>query len=80
MTVDELKDIFHRRPFIPFRIHHPGGPPVEVVHPDFMMFSPTGRIAAVYLPDERQVRFDVALITALEELETRAEPTERDEE
>lgn len=59
-------------PFVPFRIHYPGGPAVEVPHPDFMSFSATGRIAFVSLPDDRLMRIDVALITSLEELKPSA--------
>lgn len=73
MTVQKLKDAYHREPFIPFRIHYPGGAAVEVAHPEFIAFSPTGRIVTVCLPDDRSVHLDVALITALEELKVSAD-------
>ena len=69
MTVQEVKAAKNAMPFVPFRIHYPGGPPVEVPHPDYMSFSATGRIAYVSLPDDRLIRIDVALITSLEELQ-----------
>lgn len=72
MTVQHLKETKNAAPFIPFRIHYPGGPAVEVPHPDFISFSQTGRIVFVSLPDERLVRIDVALITSLEELKSTA--------
>ena len=72
MTVQEVKNAKNANPFVPFRIHYPGGPAVEVPHPDFMSFSATGRIAFVSLPDDRLMRIDVALITSLEELKPSA--------
>lgn len=69
MTVEHLKQSWGARPFIPFRIIFPGGT-VDVPHPEYLAFSHTGRIAFVSLPDERLMRVDVALITALEELQT----------
>lgn len=69
MTVQEVKAAKNAVPFGPFRIHYPGGPPVEVTHPDFMSFSTTGRVAYVSLPDYRLVRIGVALITAIEEMQ-----------
>jgi len=71
MTVQHFKEVWGARPFIPFRIIFPGGPAV-VEHPEFPSFSQTGRIAFVSLPDERLLRIDVALITALEELKPTA--------
>jgi hypothetical protein len=69
MTVEQVKAMKNAIPFVPFRIHYPGGSPVDVPHPDYMSFSATGRIAYVSLPDERLIRIDVALITSLEELQ-----------
>ena len=69
MTVQEVKAAKNAMPFVPFRIHYPGGPAVEVPHPDYMSFSATGRIAFVSLPDDRLMRIDVAPITSLEELQ-----------
>ena len=69
MTVEQVKAVKNAIPFVPFRIHYPGGPAVEVPHPDYMSFSATGRIAFVSLPDDRLIRIDVALITSLEELQ-----------
>ena len=73
MTVQQLKTTWDSELFIPFRIHYPGGPVLEVPHPEYMSFSPTGRIVTVLLPDERLCRVDVALITAIEELQISAE-------
>ncbi|HEV3409580.1 MAG TPA: hypothetical protein VG095_04765 [Chthoniobacterales bacterium] len=67
MTVTQLREWWHRTPFLPFNIIAPGRDPVHVPHPDFLTISPKGRIAEVWLKDERQVRLDVMLITALEE-------------
>ena len=74
MTVTEVKHAYSRQPFVPFRIHYPGGPAVDVPRPEFMMFSPTNRIVFVMLPDGRDIRIDAALISALEELEVTTEP------
>jgi hypothetical protein len=72
MTVQHLKDTVNTVPFIPFRIHYPGGPAIDVPHRDYISFSPTGRITFVALPDDRLFRIDVALITCLEELQPTA--------
>ena len=69
MTVQQVQEIMHAQPFIPFRIKYPGGEPVEVPQSDFIALSRTGRIATVALPDDRWIKIDVALITSLEELE-----------
>jgi hypothetical protein len=69
MTVQHLKDTLNRTPFVPFRIYYPGGPAVDVPYRDAASMSPTGRILSVYLPDERQIHLDVALITSTENLE-----------
>ena len=69
MTVQQVQEIMHAQPFIPFRIKYPGGEPVEVPHSDFIALSRTGRIATVALPDDRWIKIDVALITSLQELE-----------
>lgn len=69
MTVHEIKAAKNAIPFVPFRIHYPGGSPLDVLHPDFMAFSQTGRIAYVTIPEDRLMRVDVALITSIEELQ-----------
>ena len=68
MTVQQIKDNYSAQPFRPFRIHYPGGPPADVPHPEWMSFSPTGRIVTVWTPDEHWKQIDVALITAMESL------------
>ena len=68
MTVQQIKENYAAQPFIPFRIYYPSGPSIDVTHPEWMSFSPTGRIVTIWTPDERWKKVDVALITALESL------------
>jgi hypothetical protein len=67
VTATHLKEWWHRSPFAAFDIIVPGREAVHVPHPDFLTVSPSGRIAEVWLDDDRQVRLDVLLITAVEE-------------
>lgn len=68
MTPNELRTVMHADPFVPFRIHMAGGKSLRVPHRDFMVLSPTGRIAMVFNEeDDAFFRVDTLLVTALEE-------------
>jgi hypothetical protein len=75
MNVSEIKELYRATPFQPFEFVLPNGSTIEVVHPEFMMFSPDYR--TVHVADVRSgatKRIDVKLIVALNELRP---PTKR---
>ncbi len=67
MKIDEIRELVHAVPFQPFTILAAGGTSVEVVHPDFIALSPTGRTVIVY-PVAGKVHklIDVLLISQID--------------
>ncbi|MBM4033722.1 MAG: hypothetical protein FJ291_18345 [Planctomycetes bacterium] len=74
MRVEELKEVLHATPFRPFVLHLADGRDVFVKHPDFILISPTGRSAVVYLPDGALRIFDLLLVTEIEVKNSRRQP------
>lgn len=64
MTVEKLKELHKARPFSPFTIHLADGRSVRVASPQFMNFSPSGRLAHVFYQDEHSEFFDLLLVTS----------------
>jgi hypothetical protein len=52
MTIEQFKDTLYQQPFRPFTIRMADGRTFQVVHPDFVARSPTGRTIIVYQPDD----------------------------
>ena len=48
MTAEEIKEAFREVPPGPFTIHVAERTPIEVLHTDFAMHSPSGRTLTVY--------------------------------
>ncbi len=67
MTATELRQFWHRTPFVPFDVIVPGGEKFHVPHPDFLSVSPNGRIAHVWKESGEYAALDVFLVTAVEE-------------
>ena len=66
MTIEEVKEMTHATPFVPFEIHTADGRRVPVKHPDFIAMSPTGRILTVFSgPRDASIFINVPVITAL---------------
>ncbi|MDQ2659482.1 MAG: hypothetical protein M3Y03_03600 [Verrucomicrobiota bacterium] len=66
MTATELREYWHRAPFVPFEIILPGRDKISVPHPDFLSVSPSGRIAHVWTSNDTWASLDVFLITGIE--------------
>jgi hypothetical protein len=66
MTAAELREYWHRSPFVPFEIVVPGRKKIRVPHPDFLSISPSGQIAHVWKTDDSGASLDIFLITAIE--------------
>jgi hypothetical protein len=66
MTIEQLKGLYNAKPFQPFVIHLADGREVPVVHRDFIMAVPSGRILVVCLPDDTVDLIDLLLVTDVE--------------
>jgi hypothetical protein len=66
MTVEQLNNVHHARPFKPFTIRMADGRSFLVKHPDFISRSPSGRTVIVHNDDDSYNVLDVLLMTELE--------------
>ena len=66
MTNEDLRHLNDAQPFHPFVMHLADGRAVPVQHHDFVMISPSGRMAIVYQPDDSFNIIDLRLVTDLE--------------
>lgn len=63
MTVDRVRELYRAQPFQPFTVHLADGREVKVKSPEFMSFSPSGRMIAVHEPDDSLRIVDLLLVT-----------------
>lgn len=66
MTIDQLREMLHAAPFRPFRIHMADGRHVDVLHPEFVGRSPSGRTIMVAGANDAFQVIDLLLVTSLE--------------
>ncbi|MEE9295950.1 MAG: hypothetical protein V3W34_13440 [Phycisphaerae bacterium] len=66
MTIEQLRQMHHARPFRPFRVHMADGRHLDVDHPEFLAHTPAGRTIMVARPDESFEVIDLLLVTSLE--------------
>jgi hypothetical protein len=66
MTTDQFRAMLHRQPFQPFTIHMADGRAFEVMHPDFVAVSQSGRTVIVTQPNEDFSVLDLLLMTELQ--------------
>ena len=66
MTIEQLREMLQARPFQPFRIHMADGRHLDVVHPEFLARSPSGRTISVATPHDVFEVIDLLLVTSLE--------------
>ncbi|MEM1011800.1 MAG: hypothetical protein AAGI46_06220 [Planctomycetota bacterium] len=65
MTIQRIKQLHERRPFVPFTIETADGKSVEVRHPEFLAQTPNGRIV-IFVDENDNVEFiDLLLVTKL---------------
>jgi hypothetical protein len=68
MTADQLKDLLHATPFVPFFVHVAAEQKAyEVPHPDFAALTHQGRVLFVARTDAEAIHLiSVPLITRIE--------------
>lgn len=66
MTIERLREVLRNHPFHAFTIHLADGRNLDVVHPEFVAISPSGRTAVVYTKDDSSHHIDLLLVTDLE--------------
>lgn len=66
MTSEKLKEAVQAQPFRPFRVHLGGGRALDVVHPEFIAISPSGRTAALYGRKDELEIIDVFMVQSIE--------------
>lgn len=66
MTIEQLANVHHARPFRPYTIHMGDGRAFFVKHPDFLSRSPSGRTVIVHQDDDSFSVLDLLLVTELQ--------------
>ena len=66
MTAEQLRNLHHATPFVPFDVHLADGRSLLVAHPEFLSMSPSGRTAAVHGKGDSLAIIGVLMITSLE--------------
>ena len=66
MSVEQLRAVYHARPFRPFTLQLADGEKLHVPHTDFLSHSPNGRTLIVYAEDDSFSIVDLLLVTRLE--------------
>ncbi len=68
MTADQIRDLLHATPFVPFRVHVAAEQKAyDVPHPDFAMLTHQGRVFVVAREDAEAAHIiSVPLITRIE--------------
>jgi hypothetical protein len=73
MTADQLKDLLHATPFVPFKIFVAEQKEYDVPHPDFALLSYGGRVMAVNSTERDVIHLiGVPLISRIETKETKS--------
>jgi hypothetical protein len=66
MTTEQFRAILRQQPFRPFTIRMADGRAFDVVHPDFVALSHSGRTVIVTQPDENFSVLDLLLMSELQ--------------
>jgi hypothetical protein len=66
MTIQEIQRLRNEHPFHPFRVLTADGKAYDVLHPEFMAQSPSGRFIIIVLPDDSQVMLDLLLVVGIQ--------------
>jgi hypothetical protein len=66
MTTERFRNTLDQQPFRPFTFRMAGGRAFEVVHPDFVANSPSGRNVIVFQSGESYSVLDLLLMSELE--------------
>ena len=65
MRSEDLREAIKAEPFEPFLIRMGDGREYRVPHPEFILLTPSGRMAIVVLPNDAVTHLDTMLITSL---------------
>jgi hypothetical protein len=66
MTIEQIRDMHRKQPFVPFDIHLADGRTLAVVHPENLAFAGGGRCIGVGRADGVIENVDLLLVTGLE--------------
>jgi hypothetical protein len=66
MSIDGIREIMQRQPFVPFCVRLTSGARVPVNHPQFAVMTRTGRRMVVAKADDSIEIIDVLMIEAIE--------------
>ena len=66
MTIQEIQRLREEKPFRPFRVLTADGRSYDVMHPEFIAQSPSGRMINIGLPDDSFATIDLLLVTAVQ--------------
>jgi hypothetical protein len=66
MTIEQLKELHRARPFQPFRLHLVDGRSLDVLHPEALAHSESGRTISVAKPSDAFEIVDLLLVVSLE--------------
>jgi hypothetical protein len=78
MTIDQVRRLHRAQPFQPFRIHLADSRYLDVVHPELLAISQSGRTVIVVTGDENLYEVvDLLLVTSLEVLNGRGRSSRR---
>ncbi|HET6884541.1 MAG TPA: hypothetical protein VFI31_30585 [Pirellulales bacterium] len=68
MTIEQIRDLYEKRPFRPFELHLADGRTLTVEHPELMSRSVSGRTIAVSRPDDVIETVDLLLVVGINPL------------
>jgi len=66
MTIQQLRAAIRAVPFRPFTVHMADGRSFPVPHPDFLLMSPSGRMAFAFGQEDECSILDLLLMTEIE--------------
>ncbi len=65
MTIQQLRAMLKAVPFRPFTLHMADGRAFPIPHPDFLLMSPSGRMAFAFRDDDECTILDLPLMTEI---------------
>jgi hypothetical protein len=65
MTIEQMHDAWHAKPFKPFMIHLADGRKLAIQSREYLSSSPCGRTFIVWQPDDHMHIVDLLLVTGL---------------
>ena len=66
MTIQEIQRLLEARPFEPFRVLVADGKEYDVIHPEHLAQSPSGRLITIGLNDDSFVTLDLLLVAGIQ--------------